>query len=279
MDKGESRYKFKEADSLYRRRRYHEALALLEELDHAHPNTRRILYPLARTLARLDRHPQAIEVLDRIVQDSDYGPARDLKVKLEQLTASAIRLDLDKIDDELSSGLGFHSSMPPPLPEESRPSASVNLVLGVGLMLLLVTLVVLRGTVEVDFLEWLTNVNEQQDPLPPVPIGSMICFIIDLLLLGYIAGCMGAYSGLAVVQALPFTTFEDNLKDIAIYVAIGTLLSFVPVLGWLALLIIIYRHYELRLGTLMVVVFIYIVIIGAVSFGLTFFVGLASAMI
>lgn len=61
--------------------------------------------------------------------------------------------------------------------------------------------------------------------------------------------------------------------------AFGTLLSLIPVLGWIAILIILSRHFELNFGSLTVVVFVYMAVGGLAYYGLTFFVGFAAAII
>ncbi len=280
MDKSESEYKFRESDDFYRQRRYQEALAILEDLDRAHPDTRRVLYPMARCLARLERYADAMELTGRLIDEFEYEPARLLHAKLEKRTQSAKLLNLDRIDEELSGALGFNlGAAPPVLPVESRASSNTNWILGAALIVVLGTLVFFQHLIGFEFTEWLTAVSEQPESIPPVPVGPAIYFGFLVLTLSYIGGCLGGYCGLAVVQALPFTTFEGNLKDVALYVAFGTLLSMIPVLGWIAILIILSRHYELSLGSLMVVVFVYMAVGGLAYYGLTFFVGFAAAII
>ena len=142
MDKSESEYNFREADTFYRQRRYQEALTILEKLDRAHPNTRRVLYPMARCLARLERYADAMELTGRLIDEFDYEPTRMLHAKLEKRIKSASILDLDKIDEELSGGLGFNSLSPLDSPPESRSSALGKWLLYAALFLLLGAVVV-----------------------------------------------------------------------------------------------------------------------------------------
>ncbi len=220
VDKSKSEYKFREADRFYRLRRFQEALAILEELNREHPGTRRVLYPMARCLARLERYADALELTVRLVEEFKYEPARLLHAKLEKRTESAKLLDLGKIDDELSGGLGFKSTAAPPalpaLPVESSSSAKVNWILGAALIVVLGVLVFFQNRVGFEITEWLTAVSEQPETIPPIPVGPAVYFGILVFTLSYIGGCLGGYCGLAVVQALPFTTFEDNLKDVAL---------------------------------------------------------------
>lgn len=279
MDKGESKYKFREADSLYRKRRYEEALTLLEQLDQAYPNTRQVLFPLARTLARLERYPESIELLERVLSESDYEPAQKLKEKLEERSAAAPVIDISKFDDEISGSFNFDSAPPASHMDESPASAKVTWVLSAGLILVFAILAVGLSTIGVEFTEWQSAVAEQPEVVPPIPVASMIFHIVLNLTLGLIAGCVGGYCALAVVQALPYADFESNLKDVALYNVYGLLLSPIVIIGWIAFLVILKRHYALGVGALIVVVFIYSVIGGAISFGLGFFLGLISAFL
>ena len=135
---------FRESDALYRQRRYQEALAILEELDTVHPDTRRVLYPMARCLARLERYTDAMELTGRLIDEFEHEPARLLHAKLEKRMESAKLLDLDKIDEQLSGALGFSSSAgPPALPTNSSSSAIRNWILGAVFIVLLGGLAVL----------------------------------------------------------------------------------------------------------------------------------------
>lgn len=283
MDKGESNYKFREADTLYRQRRYIEALTLLEELDLAHPNTRRIQYPLARTFARLERYPQAIDLLEQIVRQTNYEPAQYLLEKLEGRTASAMEIDLSTFDDEMTSNLDFESSepsSPPALPrDESPPSARFNWILGSALVLTLAVMIVGQATFGAEFEEWFAAVQEQPDSPPPAPLGPVFYAAIQALILSFIGGCAAAYCGLAVVQALPYTDYEGNLKDVALYNVFGFLLCMIPILGWIALLVILKRHYELSFGKLVVMVFMYMVVSTALGWGVMLFIRLVAALV
>lgn len=141
MDKSESEYKFRESDDFYRQRRYQEALAILEDLDRAHPDTRRVLYPMARCLARLERYADAMELTRRLIDEFEYEPARLLHAKLEKRTQSAKLLNLDSIDEELKGTLGFKSTATPrALSVESSSSAIPYWILGAALIVVLGTL-------------------------------------------------------------------------------------------------------------------------------------------
>lgn len=281
MDRSEAHYQFRQADTLYRQRYYEEALAMLRKLDRDHPDTRHILYPIARCLSRLERYDEAIELTGRIAEQFDYGPARELHERLRKSTESAPIVNISSLDIDLSAPLQFASgTSPPPLPGESSPSASLNWALCLGLIVMLAILVVGRKTIMVEFWDWYAVASEQSNSLQSVPpIGSMMAVLFEIMVLGCAAGCAGAYCGLGAVQALPYTTFDDNLKDISLYVFFGLLLSFIPVLGWIAILVMLYKHYELSFGRLFVVCFVYMAVGTLAYYGLIFFVEFAAAIV
>ena len=70
---------FKKADSLYRDGRYAEALDFLIELDEAFPNTRNVLFPLARCLRRVGRVDEALSICDDLI--TRCGDLRALQLR------------------------------------------------------------------------------------------------------------------------------------------------------------------------------------------------------
>lgn len=283
---GESRSEqnFREADNLYRQGQYQEALTLLVELDRAHPNTRRILYPMALCLSKLEQHSEAMRITARLVAEFEYGPARKLHAKLQESLEPIGVTGLEELDLGLSGASGFGLTAastvgPPVIAMESFTSKYFNSILVAVFTVTLAVLIFFQNRIGFELTEWLEAVGQQPETLPPFPVASAVYNVALTLLLSFFGGCVGAYCGLAVVQALPEDDFNDNLKDIALYVLYGTLLSFIPILGWIAILVVIYRHYELRFGSLIVTVFVYVIIGSVVTYGLAFSIGLASELL
>lgn len=108
MRNKDAKLKFDEADRLYREGKCGEALELLNELDAAFPNDRKIMFPRARCLAKLYRGDEAVALCDRLIDEFQYDKARELKARVKKYgnTADAPTGDLDDISfDALNIGL------------------------------------------------------------------------------------------------------------------------------------------------------------------------------
>jgi hypothetical protein len=70
---------FQKSDGLFRGKNYAAALILLDRLDAAFPDTRRIMYPRAMCLAEAGRTEEAIAVCDRLIARHKFMRAADLK--------------------------------------------------------------------------------------------------------------------------------------------------------------------------------------------------------
>jgi thioredoxin-like negative regulator of GroEL len=75
---GEASTKFKMSRRLYAERRFPEALALLEQLDAAFPDTKNVLYPHAMCLAALGRLHEARPLCERLVSKHADPRAQEL---------------------------------------------------------------------------------------------------------------------------------------------------------------------------------------------------------
>jgi len=283
----ESANNFNEAGGLFKQERYKEALAMLSELNRAHPNTQRILYPMALCHSKLNQFTDAMQLADRLILEFEYEPARKLQAELREKTGIedlAALTGLADLDLGLSGGSSFGSPAasavgPPVLHVESSISKYFNLILVAIFLAILAAFIVTFNQFGYEYAEWQAAFSQQSDTLPPFPVASAIYNLILHLVLAFFAGCIGAYCGLAVVQALPEDDFNDNLRDIALYVLYGTLLMFIPFLGWIAILVIVYKHYDLRIGSLIVTVFMCILVWLVIYYGLAFFIGLVSAFL
>jgi hypothetical protein len=87
---------FRQADDRYRRGQYDAALLLLEELDDAFPNDKNLMFARARTLGKLGRCDEALEICDRLVAEFDYARAARLQVRLLKSMTEQIEDDADQ---------------------------------------------------------------------------------------------------------------------------------------------------------------------------------------
>jgi hypothetical protein len=86
---------FRQADDRYRSGEYDAALVLLEDLDDAFPNDKNLMFAKARTLGKLGRCDEALEICDWLVAEHDYARAARLQVRLlksmtEQIEDAAV---------------------------------------------------------------------------------------------------------------------------------------------------------------------------------------------
>lgn len=103
---------FREADSLFRSKRFEEALAILDELDAAFPSVRHIMVPRARSLAELGRYDEALALCDAIIHEHNYVAVKNFKARIEakmkgdtegvSLEIALDALDALDADDELT---------------------------------------------------------------------------------------------------------------------------------------------------------------------------------
>jgi hypothetical protein len=89
MDAAEANRKFKLADQMYREGRYGQALAVLDALDEEFPDTRRVMFPRAMCLARLQRYDDALTLCDEIIDRFQYARAEELKNSIQKERAGA----------------------------------------------------------------------------------------------------------------------------------------------------------------------------------------------
>ena len=137
MKNREAQGLFKESELLYRERRYEEALEALQRLDTKYPNTRNILYPIAKCLRRLSRFEEAAAICDRLITEFDDQRAlhmrRNLERAIQRAGAQTIQVVADvhvNFDDEIDPGFdALDLGDLPPLDEEA---ATVQLPGGFG---------------------------------------------------------------------------------------------------------------------------------------------------
>lgn len=78
----DAKRRFELASEYYAEGRYSEALPILEALNGEYPNTRHILFPLARCYARLHQLQNALDICDVLIRDHDYDRAKEMKQQL-----------------------------------------------------------------------------------------------------------------------------------------------------------------------------------------------------
>lgn len=83
MQRHTAQNKFGQADQLFQQGRFDEALALLDELDQAFPNSPNVMYPRARCLVEIGETNEAMDLLDELALQFQHEEAMQLKGELQ----------------------------------------------------------------------------------------------------------------------------------------------------------------------------------------------------
>jgi pentatricopeptide repeat protein len=82
MKRSEAKIKFKQADELYRNGQFSEAMELLHSLDSSFPETRQIMFPLARCMGRLGMFEEAEALCDELHEKFHMEEALNFKLAM-----------------------------------------------------------------------------------------------------------------------------------------------------------------------------------------------------
>ena len=82
MERHTAQNKFGQADMLYQQGRFDEALALLEELDQAFPNSPNVMFPRARCLVEIGETNEALDLLEELALHHQHKEAIELKSEI-----------------------------------------------------------------------------------------------------------------------------------------------------------------------------------------------------
>lgn len=273
MKNREAQALFKESERLYRERRYDEALKALQQLDNRYPNTRNILYPIAKCLRRLARFEEAAAICDRLILEFDDDRAKHMRTNLdkalERASAKTIAVAANvpaNLDEDLEGGFdaldlgdlppldedaetmhisGGFGANPPPPPRIQQPREIPWLYIGIGAV---VAIVVLFGVVGA-----MTGAGSSSSPegaAQPTEEFDVAQFYINIgmywLITSMITYCTSLYLTLKIGNKLPYGTFSDDALSIAGFSLLCLLLgTFLPCIGLIACIIILQKRYEM----------------------------------
>ncbi|MBX7255550.1 MAG: tetratricopeptide repeat protein [Candidatus Hydrogenedentes bacterium] len=300
MRSNDAKERFSMADAYYRKGRYEEALALLDELNAAFPNTANILFPRARCMRRLGRTQEALHICGVLLKHFNDPRAEKLRRAIEKDLATP-RLD-DTADEPLLPNISLDDILgpppPPPLPPPpekfARPdwlSTPVIIVLSVVAALVLITVLAMvtgGGGNSTGATEATQTAASQPEPvfritedLNIVLFGwqlSWVGWLVISIVLTTTQYTISLYLTLRTGNKLPNDDLQSDLINIGIMSFIGTLMNtFVPCLGYIGSIIMLRRTYELVFLEFFILFSFYIATC-IVAFGLLFLVGLGLAM-
>lgn len=76
--------------------------------------------------------------------------------------------------------------------------------------------------------------------------------VLMWMIAGLLSYALAMYCTFSILGKLPFSEFSDNAADILLYAIIFTALGIVPLLGFIASLVIMSKHYQLSCGELLI---------------------------
>ncbi len=243
MDAQAAERKFQEADALFREGRHRDALRLLQEVNDAYPNNRRVVWAMARCHQAVGQTQAALDACEYLIQRWDYNRAHRMKARL--LAESRQQTQTPGTG---AVGGGLDVAPPPPMPpgeaQREGPDWKRIGLIGGGVLAVLVVLAVLpflarpgSGAGSETATQW-----------------SGVAVVVFLIVGQFLGGVGVLYVALMVLGKLLHDTFVENLLDVALFALIVGVVGLVPVVGWIIGLVILSNHYDMSCGELLLFV-------------------------
>ncbi|MFP6581655.1 MAG: hypothetical protein VCD00_03775 [Candidatus Hydrogenedentota bacterium] len=273
MDQNEAKVKFRQSDELFQLGQHEDSLRVLYELNEAFPNTKNILFPIARNLFAIGRYNDALSICEKLIISFNYPKAVELKRKIQQgkvgsssafPTSGVPGLDNDDsfgegeiqgvhlsdigLDDVDTSGIESLLAVPTatsnasvsPIPVNTGSDMGKWLLLGVaifGLLLVVGVFVAFLSSGAAD----MTN----EDALNGLGAGLMALIYLAAFFIGWVATTTIGYITLLFLGALPEHGLVDNLINIGKIALIMSLVSLIPFVGGFVGIFIFVSKYEI----------------------------------
>ena len=271
MDKKEAKEIFLRANTLYGKGHYDDALHLLQRLNREFPRQKHIMYAAALCLEQLGRAQESIALCEQLIERFQDERAEMIlsrfagedKVEEPIISPSGSRkLTMD--DRRLISMLMQDPDNQTPLP--ARKGSARVVLYGLGTVALLFTFLLAVAA----FVYYAPgagpstgiSLSTRGDTLS---VGQVI---VIFLATSFAANGVSMYVLLGLMGHLRYESAVDNIFDIMQYAFVISLLVLVPVLGWLAIPLVLRRHYFLALGQLLLLIVLQTVL--AIGFSIIF---------
>lgn len=264
MDAREAERRFQEADTLFREGRYQDAQTVLYGLNEAYPNTRHIVWAMARCHQALGQTQSALDACEYLIQRWDYNRAHRMKARL---LSAARQETVRPSPGGVGGGLDV-APPPPPAPAEAESNGFdwLQMALVAGGVLVFVALgtglLFLAGSGGGGGGE-----SAEAGAETVLALSSGVVFVLALLLQFGLAVAV-LYSVLMVMGKLLHATFLENLIDVALFALIVSAVGIIPIIGWGIGLVILSNHYDMSCGELI----LYVILHAAIWFGVVFLV-------
>jgi len=287
MDAQDSTEKFKESKTLYQQGRFREALEVLTALDRKYPRTKNILYPMALCLDKIDCQGEALDLCDRLIQEFGDPRAVELKRRIQTPQAPTVAGQPPAPPGAAAGGpdlasdfLGERKPRPVPQPPAASSKRTVLIIVGVvAALLLLVVAPLVIGAMSGGLSQPPTPPPDAAAPevtMPGLPSLNILILIgLVFLVLTFVVSCACLYFVMNFMGHLQYDDLNGNLLDVAKCQLIMTLLSLIPIIGWIFALIYLSKHFDLSCGELVIAFIALVVLNGVVWFILSAIFGTA----
>jgi hypothetical protein len=167
-------------------------------------------------------------------------------------------IDLDMGGGSSAFGASTNQNAPAPLQRAGALEENMPIIIWVGLLIIgyIQCFFVVKGFDAQGYIDRIDELAESgAGSLEPLTlfVGPMISISIFM----FIYSIFASYFSLKIVSALPNDDFSDDMKDVALYTFFCYLLSYIPFVGGICILILIYKHYELDFVKLILVVILW----------------------
>lgn len=271
LDKKEAKKVFQKADELFLQEKYEESLHLLQRLNREFPRQKHIMYSAALCLEQLGRAQESIALCEQLIERFQDERAELIlsrfagedKVEAPIITASGSR-KLSTDDRRLIAMLMQDPDNQTPLPAQHGSAKFMLYGLGVA-TLILSFLMATAGFLyhapgagpSVGF-----SLGAGGDSLT---LGQVL---VIFLATSFAANAVTMYVLLALMRHQRYESALDNVFDVMQFAFYISLLLLVPVIGWLAIPIILRRHYYLAIAEL--ALFLVLQTVLAIGFSIIF---------
>lgn len=271
MDKSEAKKVFQEADSLYQQGQYDAALHLLQRLNREFPRQKHIMYSAALCLEQLGRAQESIALCEQLIERFQDDRAEVILSRFAGEEApeppvispsGSRRLTTD--DRRLIAMLMQDPETMTPLPARRGPARI--LLYSLGVIALALTIVIGAGA----FVFYAPGAGPSTGITlstngDTLTLGQV--FVI-FLATSFAANTVAMFVLLALMGHQRYESPVDNVFDVMQYAFFVSLLLCLPVLGWLAIPILLRRHYFFSLSELFL--FILLQTVMATGFAIIF---------
>ncbi len=254
LDKKEAKEKFLEADALFTQGRHEDALHLLQRLNREFPRQKHIMYSAALCLEQLGRAQESIALCQQLLERFQDERAELIlsrfagedRVEAPIMSASGTR-KLSTDDRHLLAMLMQNPENQTALPAQHGSARAV--LYGFGAAALLLAFLISTGA----FVYYAPGAG----PSTGISLGTQHDTLsfgqVLVLFLGtsFAANTVTMFVLLGLMGRQRYESPVDNVFDVMQYAFVTSLLLLVPVVGWIAIPVVLRRHYAFAIGELL----------------------------